>query len=198
MAFKSLSQHIPKKTKHRLKPMSANTIKLYNEVERSLSQGEVIRIINNNIQCNEDIEKYLRYSRAKNKAKQLREICELFFKLSKEDIVEVYNNINPFDYNTSSASRACIETGKDVYMIGKASRLAKLTYKINEQDFNQTVERFKDKEAKQSENSLVRDIVRDDFKVRSNQHIQYIIVPSCNKGTCTIKVLQAEKGDEAV
>lgn len=185
MTFKSLSQHIPKKTKHRLKPMSANTIKLYNEVERSLSQGEIIKIINNNIQCNEDIEKYLRYSRAKDKAKQLREICELFFKLSKEDIVEVYNNTNPFDYKKKKVNT---ETGQDVFIIGKEEVANKLMFIINEENFNKTVKRFADPNTEQSTYSLVKEIAVDDFSVRHNKNKWYHVVPKCRKRTCLVTV----------
>lgn len=174
-----------KRAKHRMKPMSANTIKLYTEIERSLSQGEIITIINNNIQSNDYIERYLRYSRAKDKAKQLRELCELFFKLSKEDILMVYNNRNPFAHNKS---RACIETGQDIFIIGKEEVVKKLKFTINEENFNKAVKMFRDNEVKQSDYTLVRDIVQDDFTVRHNKNKHYIIVSKCRKGTCLVTV----------
>ena len=104
----------------------------------------------------------------------------------------VYNNTNPFDY---ISSRACIETGKDVYVIGKATNLNKLAYKINEDDFNKILERFQLEEKVQSDNSLVRDIVRDDFTVKNTKHKRYLVVPSCNRRTCMVRI-EAD-GDKA-
>ena len=174
-----------KPTKHRLSPMGYNTRKLYSDIEESIGNNEIITIIDGNIQCNEDIEKWLRYSRAKDKARKLRELCHLLFKLSKDDILMVYNNTNPFDYKKRKVDT---ETGQDVFIIGKAEIANKFVFTINEENFNKTVKRFADPDSKQSNYSLVREIAEDDFSVRHNKNKWYHVVPKCRKRTCLVTV----------